>query len=129
MWSKDSEDREGYSVIGIGPKFSLVENKFAFYLPIGKALGENTSDTWQMHPAILFTIPAVKDAMDITLSPKYLIRFCEECDNLVAVNLGISFSNDMNKWSFRPESGVLFNPGESGYFMHFSIGFSYILGK
>lgn len=35
-------DDGGIGVIGIGSKFSLVEDKIAFHLPIGKAIGEGT---------------------------------------------------------------------------------------
>ena len=129
IWLKDDKDGEGISILGIGPKFSLLENKIAFYMPLGRAVGENTKDTWQLHPTFLFTYPVVEDKVDVTLSPKYLMTFCEGCDDLVAINLGFSFSNNLNKWSIRPEYGLLFNPGEKGHFGHFSLGVSAVIGQ
>jgi len=120
---------DGVSVVGIGPKFSLLKNKIAFSLPIGTALGANAGNTWELHPTLLFTVPAIKDKLDINLSPKYLMTLCKACEDLAAVNLGLSFSNNLNKWAIRPEYGLLFNPGESGHFSQFSIGFSTTFGK
>lgn len=119
----------GYSIIGFGPKVSIIKDRFAFYLPLGRALGEESKDSWQLHPTLLFTLPAIPQKLDITLSPKYLIPFCKECADLVAVNFGLSFSSDLNKWAIRPEYGLLFNPEREGNLSHFSVGFSLAFGK
>ena len=128
-WEEGGTMKEGISMGAIGPKFSFVEDKMAFYLPIGRAFGEGTEDTWQIHPTFLFTMPVVKDKFDVTIAPKYLISFCEGCENLLAINLALSLSNDLNRWAIRPEYGMLFNPGEEGHFSQFSIGVSYAFGK
>lgn len=129
IWIKGSELMDGTSIIGVGPKLSLMENKIAFSLPIGRALGEGSSDSWQTHPTFLFTLPAVQDKVDLTLTPKYLMQFCEDCENLIAVNLGASLSKDLRSWAIRPEYGMLFNPGEPGFYGQFSIGFSKAFGQ
>lgn len=135
VWFKDElvdgfeEDFRGVDVIGIGPKFSLLENILAVSLPVGRALGEDSKDSWQFHPTVLLTLPAVPDKVDITLAPKYLFTFCEDCDDLIAVNLGLAFSSDLSRWAIRPEYGMLFNPGEKGRFGQFSIGLSYTFGN
>ena len=129
-WEEGGDIKEdGISIGAIGPKFNLLEDRVAFYIPIGRAFGEYTEETWQIHPTFLFTIPAVPDKIDITFAPKYLISFCEGCENLLAINLGLSFSDDLNRWAIRPEYGMLFNPGEEGHFSQFSIGVSYAFGK
>jgi hypothetical protein len=120
-----ASDTKGVHVMGIGPKYSLLKNKIAIALPIGRAFGEDTKDTWQLHPTILFTIPAVKDKFDLNISPKYLFTVCKDCEDFIALNFGASFSNDLNKWAIRPEYGLLYNPGVSGHFGQLSIGFSY----
>lgn len=127
IWLREAE--MGYHVLGLGPKFSLVENKMAFALPIGRAFGDDTSDTWQMHPTLILTLPAMEDRMDINLSTKYLIPFCQDCEGLIAINLGLALSTDVKRWAIRPEYGHLYNPGEKGHFRHFSLGFSWVLGK
>jgi hypothetical protein len=129
IWFKDSDADQTYNVIGLGPKFSLLENNIAFYVPVGRAVGEYTSDTWQMHPTMLFTYPALNNKLDITFASKYLIAFCEDCENLVALNLGLAISEDVTRWAVRPEFGMLFNPGESGHFWHLSLGFTYGISR
>ncbi len=129
IWLKDDEFSNNVSIMGIGPKYSVIQNKLAFYLPIGRAFGEDTDDTWQLHPTVLFTIPALEDKIDITISSKYLVTLCKSCDDYISFNFGAAFSNDLNKWAIRPEYGLLFNPGESGHFSQFSLGFSVSFGK
>lgn len=112
-------------MIGIGPKYSLLQNRIALYVPVGRAFGEEDLDeSWQMHPTLLLTQPLLKDKIDLYLAPKYLITFCDECDDLFAVNAGLALSNNISSWSIKPEYGMLFNYGEKGFFSHFSIGFS-----
>lgn len=123
------EGEDNISVIGLGPKVSLLENKIAFYLPVGRALGEATEDTWEIQPTMLFTLPAIEDVLDITLAPKYIFPFCKGCESLVAVNLGLSLGRDVSDCAFRPEFGLLFNPGEKGNLSHFSFGFSQRIGN
>ena len=103
IWMKGSEISENVSILGIGPKFSAIQNWLAFYIPIGRAFGEDTNDSWQLHPTVLFTIPALKDKIDITISPKYLATLCKSCDDYIAINFGAAFSSNLNKWSIRPE--------------------------
>lgn len=129
VWLKEDDFGDGVDVIGLGPKFSLVENMVAVSLPVGRAFGEETDDTWQFHPTVLLTLPAIPDKLDITLAPKYLFTFCEDCDDLIAVNLGLALSNNLKKWAVRPEYGLLYNPGEDGHFSQFSIGVTYSFGK
>jgi len=98
-------------------------------MPVGRAFGEDYSNSWQIHPTLLLTIPAISNKLDINLSPKYLMTFCEDCDDFIAVNLGLAFSDDLNKWAVRPEFGLLFDPGSSDFSSHLSLGVSMIFGK
>lgn len=120
---------ENISAIGIGPKFSLLSDRIAFSLPVGRALGEGSTDTWQLHPTLLLTLPLKKDIIDINVSSKYLHSFCEDCEGLVAFNMGFAISSDLNEWAIRPEYGLLYNPGEIGHFSQFSLGISKVFGK
>jgi len=129
IWLKDDDFTGGTHVLGIGPKFALLENIIAFSLPVGRAFGEDTQETWEMHPTFLFTLPAVKDKLDITLAPKYLLTFCDDCIDYIAINLGFALGKDVTRWAVRPEYGLLFPLGESGCFSHFSLGFTYVFGK
>ena len=116
----------GVNVLGFGPKFSLVKDWAAFYVPVGFAFGEDieVSDTWQVHPTLLLTLP-VNKYIELNPSAKVLIPFQSERDTLFAFNLGAGISANLDKWAIRPELGFLINPGESGSYMHLSIGFTY----
>jgi len=129
IWSKEDDFSNGVMVVGIGPKLSLVENIVSAYLPVGRALGDGTTDTWEIQPTLLLTFPAIQNILDINLTPKYIITPCEDCSDFVAVNLGIALSSDLSKWAFRAEYGSLYDPGESGHNSQFSIGLSKTFGK
>lgn len=120
-----------YSVIGFGPKFSLLENKIAFSLPIGCAFGNEIQTNWQAHPTLLFTLPVTTAKMEIelTLAPKYMITFTEDSEDYFAVNANAAFSTNLNRWAIRPEFGVLVNPGDPGFITHFSIALSVNFGR
>ncbi|MDA0194498.1 MAG: hypothetical protein O2951_05535 [Bacteroidetes bacterium] len=53
------EDGQSAHVLGIGPKSPIIDDRIAAYIPIGTAFGSgvSTSDSWQIHPTLLFTIP------------------------------------------------------------------------
>lgn len=134
IWAKDDPDAfgDGVNVIGLGPKVSLIEDVLAFSMPIGTAFGDlvdDSGDYWEIQPTFIVSAPLARDKVELNLAPKYLMLLCNECDDLFALNMGMAFSSDLNKWAFRPEYGMLFNPGESGHFGQFSVGFSVVLNK
>jgi hypothetical protein len=47
IWLKDDDFTGGTHVLGIGPKFGILENIIAFSLPVGRAFGEGTEETWE----------------------------------------------------------------------------------
>lgn len=112
-------------VIGFGPKFSLTEDVIAFYIPVGFATGEDisTEDTWQLHPTMLLTTTH-GEVLEFNASVKYILTFAEDSDDLMAFTLGLGLSPDLKRYAFRPEGGLLINPGEDGYYWHWSIGLS-----
>jgi hypothetical protein len=113
-------------VFGFGPKFSLAEDIVALYVPVGFATGEDisTEDTWQLHPTIIVTSTQGR-VLELNASVKYILTFAEDQDDLMAFNLGLGLSPDLEKYAIRPEGGVLINPGEDGYYWHFSVGLSF----
>ena len=100
----------------------------AINVPVGFAFGEDleVSDTWHIHPTLLLTLPISK-YIEFNPSAKVLIPFQSEQETLVAFNLGIGVSTNLERWAIRPEIGFLYNPGESGRFLHFSLGFTYFI--
>ncbi len=126
IWVKDDSFSE--QVFGVGPKISLAKDRVAAYLPVGFALSD-IGGSFEFHPTLLFTLPVVQNQIDFNPAAKYLIAFCEDCENLLAFNLGLALSNDLSKWAFRTEYGFLINPGESGSYRHFTVGFSFTFNK
>ena len=117
-------DGEGTGVYGIGPKFGIIPNRIAAFLPVGNAFNPELSDQWQIQPTLLFTQPIVEDKFEATLSPKYLVYFCESCGGYFATNLGFAWGTDLNRWAIRAEYGRIFSGEGVG---QFSMGFSFNL--
>jgi hypothetical protein len=118
-------------VFGFGPKFSLVKDRLAVFLPVGFAFGEDieVAETWHFYPTVLLTSPISKN-FEVNTSAKALIPFRKEQNTLYAVNLGLGISQNIRRWALRPEVGILFDTeGGGGFYLHFSLGFSYTLGK
>lgn len=114
----------GTTIFGIGPKFSLVPERLSFFLPIG---GSSSWETWQTQPTIFYSQPIVKNRFEATISPKYILNFCEDCTGLFATNLGIAISKDLSKNALRLEYGRVFVEG--GGVGQFSFGYSFTLNK
>ena len=114
------------NVLAFGPKFRLAKDWLALYIPIGFGFGgdldsEDISDTWQVHPTLLMTLPIGK-FLEINPSAKIMIPFSSDSfDTLYAFNLGLAISSDISKWAVRPEVGICTN-FEGGHFLQFSIG-------
>lgn len=120
--SEGSDDKLTATVVGIGPKFSIVKDRVAGYIPLGTAFGSDiqTSQSWELQPTLLFTFP-VNEQFEVNPSVKYIMQLADDTDNMVAINLGLGIG-EYGKFVIRPEYGLLYNPGESGHFSHFSIG-------
>lgn len=125
VWLHDGVGDGVTSMLSFGPKFKLLENHLAFYLPVGFAFGAGAeiSNSWQTHPTLLGTIPVV-DKLDINPSFKVLFPLGGEQSTLVAVNLGLGIKV-LDGLTVRPEYGVLFDPGAEGTFRQFSLGVTY----
>ena len=119
-------DGGSVNILGFGPKFSLIKDRLAGYVPLGFAFGsdlEEDANTWQIHPTLIGTIPIVNN-LEANPSFKVLVPFEKESDTTIAFNLGLGI-NIFEGFTLRPEYGMLFNPGEKGHFNHFSIGVTF----
>lgn len=120
----NEEENTAVTILGIGPKFSLIPDRLAFFLPAGAMLQEGKLDFWQIHPTVFFTQPIVKDRLEFTVAPKYLLNICEDCSGNFATNFGLSASKDFKKYAWRAEYGRIISNGSVG---QFSLGFSFFL--
>ena len=120
------DDLPSIYAVGFGPKLGNPGGNVAINLPVGFAFGEDvrTEKSWEFQPTLLFTVP-VTPQFEINPSGKALIPIGNpDLDVLVAFNLGLGISSDLNRWALRPEVGYLFNPGEDGHYFHWSLGVS-----
>ena len=122
------EDR--ISVLAAGPKFSLAPDRLAFYSPIGLGFGSGieSSETWQIQPTLIGTLPA-SPSVEVNVSAKGLVWLNSDADNLLAFNLGLGLGPALARWALRPEVGVLINPGEDGSFWHYGLAISFMPGS
>jgi len=115
------------SVVSVGPKINVWKNILAIIVPIEAAFGKtvDTSETWNIQPGLIASIPVGK-VLEITPSAKAFIQMQKGTDTLVAANLGLGiFPTAGKNLVFRPEVGVLFNPGNPGTYLQFGVGISY----
>jgi len=120
----------GVNGVGFGPKIAFVKDRLALALPVGFAFGEDVeiSKTWTAHPTLLLTQPVTR-RLEVNASVKGLIPLTEDWGGtLVAFNVGLGIG-DLGRWAIRPEIGFLFDPGESGHFTQFGLGFTLFAGK
>jgi len=119
------DENFGVNMLGFGPKLGLVPNWLAIYVPVGFAYGKDieASETWQVHPTLLATLPLSKH-FEINTSAKALIPLQKGNDPMYAVNFGVAISSDVRRWAVRPEIGYLFN-SPVGSCVQMSIGLSF----
>ena len=122
VWLPGEGISEGFDVIAFGPKFQLAEDKMAINILVGRALGEGMNETWETQISFLGTVPVVKDKLDFTAAPKLVIPLASEGSLYPAINLNLAISNNLNKWAIIPEYGLLFSPGNVGFYGQFSLG-------
>lgn len=121
----DASDAFKFYAIGIGPKFSVIEDRLAIYTPVGLAFGEDIEsvDTIEFHPTLIYSIP-ISEEFEINTSGKYIFTLQDGRDNSIAFNFGIGIYNDV--FVFRPEMGFMIYPADTDFILfHFGTGFSY----
>ena len=122
-----SEREEGFSILGFGPKFGVVEDRLAIHAPVGFAFGGNvddSSESWLFRPTVLFT-HTISDQAEITTAGKGVIWLNDDdIDKFFGASLGLGLSSDLDRWVVRPEFGFLRNPGEEGTLWHWGVGFT-----
>jgi hypothetical protein len=117
----------GIDIVGFGPKVAILKDRAALDVPLGFAADSGGSDTWQVHPTVLLTFP-VTPRVDLNPSVKALIPFCEDCEPMVAVNLGVGLRSGSGRWILRPEVGYCVDPGADEYFWAAGLGLSFRRG-
>lgn len=118
---------DGVNEVGAGVKVALVPDQVALYLPVGFVTGEGieTSDTWTVAPTLLLTYRAAAN-VELTPSIKAIYPFsAPDPEMFLGFHLGAGLSSDLDVWAFRPEVGVVIDPGDDGTTWGFALGFSF----
>lgn len=121
---------QNYNYSEVGLKVGLVPDHVAFTLPIGLMYGgdvDKPSDSWQIQPGLLLT-GSVGPYVDVTFGGKMLVFFKKSVDNLVAFDLGAGVHTPDQRITVLPEAGMMYDPGEDGYFTYFGLGLSFKFG-
>lgn len=126
------EEEAGLHAVAFGPKVGLVKDRVAVALPLSFAFGDDleVSDTWELHPMALFTVP-LSDRVDFNPSARLVVPLCSECDlssTLVGASAGFGILASP-RVRLRPEFGILVKPGESGVVWMFGLGVSIVPGR
>jgi hypothetical protein len=120
------DEPNSFNMLGVGVKFGLVRDQIALYLPVGLLFGEDldVSETWTIAPTLLATLRP-SQRFELTPSLKAIYPFASEDPELfLGFHLGAGISTDLDRWAFRPELGLVKNPGEEGTTWGFTVGFS-----
>ena len=128
IWLKGDGVTDGLSLIAFGPKLSLIPDQLALYAPIGTAVGDGITDSWQFQPTVFVTLPVVPQKLDFTVAPKMVVSFCDDCNSYFAFNTGLAISSNITRWAFRPEFGLLFGE-DGGTASHLSFGISFNVSR
>lgn len=110
-------------VFSVGPKFSLVRDRIALFVPIWFVDAKPA----QTQPTLLFTLPVIKNKVEFNPSAKTIISatgYDPMNGFMVAFNAGLAISTDLSKWALRPEYSVVYDLKGGNRFGSFSIGLS-----
>jgi len=113
-----------FHALSAGPKFGLVKDAIALYVPVGFGWGGETESakTWVLNPTLLAT-SRVNRQVEVTGSTKYYLWLNNSNESkLFAWNLGLGLSSDLDRWAIRPEFGFLHDIKDSGHNTQFSLG-------
>jgi hypothetical protein len=128
LYYVDSEIGEGSNLVSLAPKYSLLKDKISAILPIFLMFSEYGSGNWQLQPALLFSLP-MSEKVELTFTPKYFISIDDEYEGgIISLNLGLAIGK-LGEWAIRPETGLMFKPGEEGSFWNYGLGASRTFGK
>jgi len=101
-------------------KFQLKQDKIAFSLPLGLYTQQlDESALFVLDPRFIFTF-SKNDKFEFNVIPKAHIFIGDGVGIMPGLNLGLAFSNDLNKWAIRPEIGY-------DFYFTFGVGVNYYL--
>jgi hypothetical protein len=128
------ESKFSINYLSVEPKFSLIQDKSAFSIPIGYYFTKEGGNLFQLTPSFLFTF-SDDNYVEFNLSPKFIIL----CNPSASVNpflfmgslsAGFGFSSNIKKWAIRPEIGYTVGIPDVSYgIFHYGCGLTLNFGK
>jgi hypothetical protein len=127
---EDKDQLNGVNYFALTPRYGIVKNRIAGALDLGlysyTMKEDNISDqSYFIGPKLAFTYPSSK-YFDLTLTTKIDI-FLSDGDELWGLNLGCGISSDLEKWSLRPEIGLMKDLSDFSYATWFTGGAAFIV--
>jgi hypothetical protein len=121
------DDGPSINWFSAGAKIALAGDRLAAYLPIAFAVNEDFDDLGEViaAPTLLATVPLRENQTELNFSGKALIPLSNDGNVLAAANVGLALGSDLSCWALRPEAGILFHPGDDGFYAHISLGLSF----
>lgn len=115
---EDKDQLSGINYFALSPRYGIVKNRFTGALDVGlytyTLKANNARDqSFFISPRFDFTYPSGK-IFDLTLTTKIDI-FPSDDKTLWGLNLGCGISSDLEKWSFRPEIGLMKDLSDFNY--------------
>jgi hypothetical protein len=126
LWFREELIGEGFSYFVFTPKFRVVKDRLALLLPVSFSAEKHLERKWVFAPDLIYGMP-MGQQVDLNVASSYLVSFDRDDSQLVSFNVGVAIRN-LGNWVLRPETGILFNPGESGKFWSLGLGVSRIFG-
>ena len=112
---------DGLNYFSIAPKHSFSSNQWAVIFPVAIVFGEG-DEIGIFSPTLMHT-KRTSQKFEASFSLSSHI-YTEDTDFLLDLNVGLGFSKNLERYAIRPELGIHFNPGESGYIWFVGIGVS-----
>ncbi|MBL7848650.1 MAG: hypothetical protein JNL40_14360 [Cyclobacteriaceae bacterium] len=110
-------------VFSVGPKFSLVRDRIALFVPIWFVDAKPA----QTQPTLVFTLPVIRNKVEFNPSAKTIISVSgyDPMNGLmIAFNAGFAISTDLSRWALRPEYSVVYDIKGGNRLGSFSLGLS-----
>lgn len=126
---------DGYQFVSLDPKISLVEDRLAFLLPVGLFFSGpfpgdaaiDVSESHQVHPSLIATIPLRRTETELNLGFKTIVLLDTPEEYLTGINLGLIIhppDEVEGGPAVFPEIG-LFTDSYGNYYFHFGTAFSF----
>ncbi len=130
--------QDGYQFVSFDPKISLVEDRLAFFSPLGVFFSDpfpsevesiDVLESFQVHPSLIATIPLGKSEQYLNLGVRGIVGVDNPAEYVTGINLGLRLTPDEETrgQAVHPEIG-LFTDSNGNYYFYFGTAFSFTFG-